>query len=501
MDAFEAIRQHAARLHAEVVERGADSLQPRSLVDAAIAKLELEVVLLEVGNVALKGARALYDEQSGTINCEKVEDKIERILLIAHEIAHAEIHSIATQCGTEDIDPSRPQESSPVGFARVEDYGPRERRELQANVFAREFLFPRYLARKLHIDESLGAREISGKTQLPINLIREQLFDGLLLPEHTDPLPSTPTEQESVFNPNPSQARAADHRGAPFLLQAGPGTGKTQTLIARVISLLKDGVDPSTILVLTFSNRAAGELSERIALTKPDAVQNIWIGTFHAFGLDLVRRFHDRLDLPANPALFDKSDAIDLLEESLPLLDLVHYRNLFNPGWILPDVISAISRAKDELCGPSRYRELAEVMLKAAKNEDEHKTAEKCLEVASIYEQYENVKKAKGAVDFGDLIMMPTRLLESDQELLKALQARHRHILVDEYQDVNRASARLLQAVAGEGANLWVVGDSRQSIYRFRGASSANMDFVQPGLPGSRDQPAFGELSFYGTNS
>ena len=239
--------------------------------------------------------------------------------------------------------------------------------------------------------------------------------------------------------------------------------------------MINEGIDPSAILVLTFSNRAAGELAERLAAAAPDSASRIWIGTFHAFGLDLIRRYHDRLGLPSNLSLFDRSDAIEVLEEILPTLPLVHYRNLWDPTLVLRDVLVAISRAKDELADPARYRELAETMLRSTHDDEARKAAEKCLEVAHIYEIYEKAMHDRGAVDFGDLVMRPALLLEADAALRAETLFRHRHVLVDEYQDVNHASTRLLRAIAGDGRRLWVVGDSRQSIYRFRGASSANM--------------------------
>jgi len=473
MDGFEPIRQAAARLHGELVAGGADPLDPLALVAAAVAHRGLELVWLSPGDPALKNAHALFDEQSGTICCESTGGTSDRALLVAHEIGHVEIHAGSLSCTVNDIDPSRSTETAPVGLQRVEDYGARERRELQANVFAREFLLPRAFASRLHISDGLGASEIAERMKLPLALVRQQLFDALLLPL------APPSDFVSTTNhaprPDGSQDHAAIHRGTPFQLQAGPGTGKTRTLVKRVNSLLAEGIDPAAILVLTFSNRAAGELAERLALAEQQAAPRIWIGTFHAFGLDLVRRHHDKLGLSNDPTLFDRSDAIEVLEEILPTLPLVHYRNLWDPTMVLRDVIAAISRAKDELTGPQRYRALAEHMLTTAKNEDDREAAEKCLEVAQIYDLYERGIRERDAVDFGDLIMRPALLLEADAELRLAVQLRHRHVLVDEYQDVNRASARLLKAVAGDGKRLWVVGDSRQSIYRFRGASSANM--------------------------
>ena len=473
MDGFEPIRVAANHLYEAVVAAGCDPVDPPALVAAAIDHLDLELAYLPAADPALKGAKALFDEQSGTICCEASGEAGERVLLVAHEIGHVAVHAGSSTCGAGDIDPSRSTEAAPVGLQRVEDYGARERRELQADVFAREFLLPLTLAARLHVDDGLAATAIANRTGLPLALVRQQLFDALLLPSAPPqagvPIPTSPPR------PDPSQDRAVTHRGTPFQLQAGPGTGKTRTLVQRVISLLAEGIDPAAILVVTFSNRAAGELAERLATATTEAAPRLWIGTIHAFGLDLVRRHHDRLGLPADPTLFDRSDAIEVLEEILPTLPLVHYRNLWDPTIVLRDVVAAISRAKDELADPARYRALAEAMLASAASDDDRVAAEKCLEVACIYEIYERALRERGGVDFGDLIMRPAILLESDPVLAQTARLRHRHLLVDEYQDVNRASARLLKVVAGDGKRLWVVGDARQSIYRFRGASATNM--------------------------
>jgi DNA helicase II / ATP-dependent DNA helicase PcrA len=482
VDAFNPIRDTAAKLYADVVAGGADSSNPMNLVDAAVAHLDLVLTWLPLGDPALKNSRGIYDEGTGTICCADAGDIGARAPLAAHEIGHAQLHTVSTHCAAHDVDPSQPSEAAPVGLQRVEDYGAQERCELQANVFAREFLLPRSEARRLYLVEHRGAAAIAELRSLPINLVRQQLLDALLLPRA--PM-NTATVPIGPLRPDPSQDVAAVHRGSAFLLQAGPGTGKTRTLVKRVLSLLAEGVDPSSILVLTFSNRAAGELSERIAAAAPGAVAKIWIGTFHAFGLDLIRRHHERLGLGPDPGLFDRSDAIAVLQEILPTLPLVHYRNLWDPTLVLRDIVSAISRAKDELTNSTGYRELGQAMLDRATDAATREAAEKCLEVAHVYDLYEQALRAHDAIDFGDLVMRPALLLESDPALRDAVQLRHRHVLVDEYQDVNRASARLLRAVAGDGKRLWVVGDSRQSIYRFRGASSSNMASFSVDYPGA----------------
>jgi superfamily I DNA/RNA helicase len=489
MESFEVIRQAAAALHAELVAAGADANQPMALVRAAVGKYELELAWLLKGDPALKGARAIFDHHAGVICALDEGDDSVRAPLIAHELGHVCIHAGSAQCTHDDIDPSRSTEAAPVGLQRVEDYGARERRELQANVFAREFLLPRHAARTRFLAGQY-ARTIAEKLQLPIDIVRQQLLDALLLP----PVEAEELSPARPARPDPSQDRAAQHQGSAFQLQAGPGTGKTRTLVKRVLHLLGKGTDPASILVLTFSNRAAAELSERLTKAAPDAAPRIWIGTFHAFGLDLVRRYHDVLKLPADPILFDRSDAIEALKDILPTLTLVQYRNLWDPEMILRDMIGAISRAKDELADAACYCELAAAMLERAKKqrflnaserEDAIKDADKALEVARVYRLYEDALRKHQAVDFGDLIMQPTKLIAQNEAIRTALRLRHRHILVDEYQDVNRASARLLKAIAGDGERLWVVGDARQSIYRFRGASSVNMVRFAEDYPGA----------------
>ena len=486
MDPFDPIRSKAAALHENLVSEGTDPFDLLAIAQAVVRRRDLDLVWLPRGDPALKGARALYDDQGGVICCEDEADAVTRALLVAHEIGHSELHAGSVNCAESDIDPSRSTDASPVGLQRVEDYGARERRELQANVYARELLLPRGFASELHLEKNLTATVIADRTKLPVTLVRQQLFDALLLPPMVGDDEST-VEPLSTLKPDPSQEHAAAHCGKPYLLQAGPGTGKTRTLVKRALSLLTDGTDPASILILTFSNRAAGELLERLTAIAPDAAPKVWVGTFHAFGLDLVRRYHDKLELGPDPSLFDRSDAIEVLEDILPTLPLVHYRNLWDPAMVLRDIVHAISRAKDEMVGPERYRELARAMeVEAAVGDDGAQiAAAKCLEIADIYDLYEKALRKHGGVDFGDLIMRPARLLENDESVRIGVQFRHRHVLVDEYQDVNRASARLLKATAGSGERLWVVGDARQSIYRFRGASSENMARFGSDYPGA----------------
>ena len=480
---FEAVRSLAAQLNQHLVAEGADALNPENLISHAIRHFDLELTFLKPGDPALKGCRALYDDQSGTICAEKASSPAQSALLIAHEIGHLVVHAGPCSCSHEDIDTSRSTETAPVGLQRVEDYGAHERRELEANVFAREFIFPRTRAHNRFVDGRESASDLAARTGLPLPLVRQQILDAALLPK---PDTETPPPLAPVTRDDPAQEKAAIHRGTPYQLRAGPGTGKTRSLVRRVESLLADQVQPAAILILTFSNRTAGELFERLDHKLGERAPAIWVGTFHGFGLDLIRRFHDRLGLPADPVLFDRSDAIAVLEDILPTLPLRHYKNLWDPVVVLREILQAISRAKDEMVTAADYRTLAQdqhARALASGDDEAIKAAEKVCEIASVYALYEAAKSARQAVDFGDLILLPTQILESDEFARSATRLRHRHVLVDEYQDVNRASVRLVKALAGEGKNLWVVGDARQSIYRFRGASSHNMSAFNTDFP------------------
>lgn len=485
MDATEAARREAERIHRAGVAAGDDPWKLLDFVRREAIRRELDVYALPPGDSQLKGGRAAFDSQAGIILYEDKGSEFDRAFLIAHELGHVVLEGGTQDIVTEQVEPDRSVQDAPIGIEKVLDYGARERREIRMDLFARELLLPRSLVRHLHVNDGRSSTDIATRLGAPLQVVQQQLLDALLLPEDSSiKSSSVPT---TTLTPDPTQIAAAEHRNSAFQLQAGPGTGKTRTLVRRIESLLAEGVDPMSILVLTFSNKAANELSERLAASNPTAAAAMWIGTFHAFGLDIVRRFHDKLGLPPDPRLVDRSEAIELLEDELPRLPLRHYRNLWDPALDLSDMLHAISRAKDEVIDAAGYRRLAQSMAdNAGHDEEATMRAEKCREVALLFETYEQLLLARHLIDFGDLVALPVRLVENDAEVRAALKARHQHVLVDEYQDVNRASVRLLKAMVGDGRNLWVVGDARQSIYRFRGASATSMAQFAVDFPGSQ---------------
>ena len=483
MDAVELARQRAAALHDAAVAGGADPWDPIDIVTSVAADRGLDIELVEAGSPILAGGRAQFDPSDRAIRHEDAGDAFARAFLIGHELGHATLGDDRTEHIALEVDPARPAEAAPVGEDRVVDYSRRQRREVQMDLFGRELILPRARARSLHLG-GMTASQIADRLGAPFDVVALQLLDALLLPEIDAAPPQQPASPPKPLNPE--QAAAARHRGAPYLLEAGPGTGKTQTLVGRVAGLVDDGVDPRSILVLTFSNKAAGELSERIAALRPDAAPAMWIGTFHAFGLDIVRRHHRQLGFAKEPRMMDRIEAIAIMEREYLALDLRHHRDFMDPARPLKDMLGAMSRAKDEVADAERFAALAQQMVDNAVDADTREAGERCAEVALVYRRYEELKQAACAVDFGDLVSLPVKLLDGDPQAAAALRATYSHILVDEYQDVNRSSVRLLQRLTDAGRNLWAVGDARQAIYRFRGASSFNMSrFATHDFPGA----------------
>ena len=200
----------------------------------------------------------------------------------------------------------------------------------------------------------------------------------------------------------------------------------------------------------------------------------------------MLRKFGYAIGLPPAPKLLDPVGALFLMEQLLPKLELNYYQNLYDPTLPFRDFLNAISRAKDELVGPDKYQQLAEQMHLTVSSEEERERAEKVLEVARVYQVYQSHLDQNHLIDFGDLIAKTVQILTEHSDIRLDVSNTYRHVLVDEYQDVNRACAILLKQLAGDGEGLWVVGDARQSIYRFRGAEPQNIIWFSKDFPGAQ---------------
>lgn len=407
----------------------------------------------------------------------------------AHEYAHHWLHGPGFSCSTDEVMQGAAGDLA-MGVSRVQGYSPGERQEHEANVFARELLLPRPLLRRWFIDERLSAGEIAERVGIAIELVFHQLADTVLIGDLVEQ--SDVSEAESCQTQPPldeSQSVVASWDRGPLFVEAGPGTGKTRTLVGRIERLLDAGTPPDSILALTFSNKAAAEMRERVADSRPDDAPRVWLGTIHAFGLELLRRYGDRLGLPPDPRVLDPIDGLSLLEDLLPALQLDHYHNIYEPRLNLRDLLQGISRAKDELADIERYRTYAEAMQARAASPEQQVAAAKALEVARVYRLYQDRLSQEGTLDFGDLVMLAVQLLREHVDVRDTVRGDYPHVLVDEYQDINHASAELLALLAGEGERFWVVGDMRQAIYRFRGAAPRNVRSFVTRFPGAQRLP------------
>jgi superfamily I DNA/RNA helicase len=388
----------------------------------------------------------------------------ERAFLVAHEFGHWKLHHEGHEGCHKVVETTlKPEEGDTFGAQKVEAYGARERAELQANIFARELLLPRQVARELFLAGET-AEGLSHDLDLPLELVRQQLLDALLLPE---PKASSPAASKPIV-PTAEQKAAAEAKATTSLVKAGPGTGKTATLLMRVQHLLAKGAKPEELLLLTFSNRAARELVDRLQELGVEDAHDMWVGTFHAFGLEFLRKNCEQFSLQPRFGVADKMAEIAVLEPHIYGLGLKAFNPLGDPLDWLKTVVEAIQRAKDELADAKTFS--AAVEDSAAETPSD--VLAKRREVAALYKCYESRLRASGRmVDMGDLVMLPALALTGNYDKYKSSVGRFKHILVDEYQDVNRASAQLVKALAAHADTLWVVGDARQAIYRFRGAS------------------------------
>lgn len=281
---------------------------------------------------------------------------------------------------------------------------------------------------------------------------------------------------------NEQQTSAVTHTEGPLLIVAGAGTGKT-TVVARRIAWLIERrfAKPHEILALTFTEKAAGEMEERIDRLLPYGYLDVWISTFHAFGQKILERHALDVGLPVNFKLFTATESWLLLRRNLEKFELDYYRPLGSPARFFHALIRHFSRAKDELVTPAEYSDYAKNL--TLNLDSEHKgagseqasEAARVSEIAAAYGVYQRLLLERGALDFGDLINYTHALFKKRPAILARYQKQFKYILVDEFQDTNYAQFELVRQLASPKNNLTVVGDDDQSIYKFRGASVSNI--------------------------
>ena len=256
---------------------------------------------------------------------------------------------------------------------------------------------------------------------------------------------------------NGPQREAVHHTEGPLLILAGAGSGKTRVLTHRIAYLIEEkGINPWNILAITFTNKAAGEMRERVDQIVGFGAESIWVSTFHSTCVRILRRHIDRLGYDTNFTIYDTDDQKTLMKDVCKRLqiDTKVYRER--------NLLAAISAAKNELITPEEYRLQSEGDFGRQK-------------IASVYEEYEKQMRANNALDFDDLLLKAVQLFQTQPEVLDYYQERFRYIMIDEYQDTNTVQFQLVSLLAAKYRNLCVVGDDDQSIYKFRGANIRNI--------------------------
>ena len=278
---------------------------------------------------------------------------------------------------------------------------------------------------------------------------------------------------EYIEKLNDVQREAVVNYRFPSLIVAGAGSGKTRVLTCRIAYMLEQGVPPQSVLALTFTNKAAREMRERIGqLLSPAMTRGLWMGTFHSIFARILRDESDRLGYPRSYTIYDSSDAKNMVKTAIRELNLSD--ETYKPG----DIAARISLAKNNLITPSAYE--ANASLQA---EDRERRRPQFLD---IYKLYARKCRENGAMDFDDLLLNVNILFRDFPDALEKYQNQFGYILVDEYQDTNFAQYAIIRRLAQNHANVCVVGDDAQSIYSFRGAKIENILRFQNDFPDAK---------------
>lgn len=257
-------------------------------------------------------------------------------------------------------------------------------------------------------------------------------------------------------NLNNMQQAAVQYKEGPLLLLAGAGSGKTRVLTHRIAYLIGEGVNPYNILAITFTNKAAGEMRERVDRIVSFGAESVWVSTFHSLCVRILRRFIDKLDYQTNFTIYDSDDQKAVVKACLKKL------NMDPKQYPERMIMSEISKAKEQFISPSEFDRSASGQYRK-------------MQIARVYTAYQEQLKLSNALDFDDLLYKTVELFQFHPDILDNYQERFQYIMVDEYQDTNHIQFLLIKQLASKYRNLCVVGDDDQSIYKFRGANIYNI--------------------------
>src|SRR5881628_2801028 len=280
---------------------------------------------------------------------------------------------------------------------------------------------------------------------------------------------------------NDAQRQAVTHDAGPLLIVAGAGAGKTTVITRRIAWLIaQKKARPEEILALTFTDKAAAEMEERVDTLVQYGYADVEISTFHAFGDRILREHALEMGLQPDFRVLNRAEQVIFFRDRLFEFPLVHYRPLGDPTRHIQALITLISRCKDEDISPEEYQAHVERLAgEAAAAPDYEEARERVAqqrELAATYAKYQELMARDGCVDFGDQIVLVLRLFRARPYVLGAYQRRFRYILIDEFQDTNHAQFEMVKLLAARHRNVAAVFDDDQAIYRFRGAALANIE-------------------------
>jgi len=307
---------------------------------------------------------------------------------------------------------------------------------------------------------------------------------------------------EELKKLNKAQQKAVKHKDGPLLIVAGAGTGKTTVLINRLAYLMiEKGLKPDDLLLLTFTEKAAGEMEERADRILPYGYTDLWINTFHGFGERILREFGLDIGLNSNFKLLTQTEQWVLIKKNLDRFPLDYYRPLGNPTKFISELIHHFSRLKDENISADEYLKYAEELesdqdnrlsgIKFSKKEEARGNDGmeflRIKEVANAFHVYNQLLLENNYLDFGDLIVYTIKLFKERPNILNFYQQKFKYIMVDEFQDTNFAQYELVKLIVSPKNNLVVVGDDDQAIYKFRGASLSNIMQFKDDYQGAKE--------------
>lgn len=432
----------------------------------------MELVPVDAKGLLQGGRAELVPSEQSLYYDRRLDQSPEELFeVIAHEYGHLILHHDYFATAQDDLITGSVLLQS--GTSRLSRYSPRAAEESQANAFAAEFICPAdELFARWRNDPDVTLANLAAEYYATQSLIRLQLAEGLY--RHvTDPALSL-TDEQAEPDLTEEQENAATFTGTPALVDAGPGTGKTKTLVRRVVYLVKErNVPPEQILILTFSNEAASELEERLEKVLDSQIASrLKILTFHGFGVMMLNLFGHLVGLNVDFSIIDETGQEEFISEILGTVDCEALLDLKNPEQTAAEVGKKINYLKDRLIGPAELRAAIDAWQPAPNERVTQLRSEALYRLFAAYEQ--NLRK-KNQVDLADLILLPYQILNANDEVRFGIHQELQWVLVDEYQDVSRSTALLLKQVCGEDSPPWVVGDARQAIYRFRGAEPENV--------------------------